>query len=57
MSLLEDAEIIKITNSSRENVMPQVESSPLENNLKSKTLSSLPSSTVSKRYQSKFKKE
>jgi hypothetical protein len=55
-SLLED-EIIEIANSSKENVVPLAESSSLKTNLKSKTLSSLPSSTAPKRYLSKFKEE
>ncbi|CAF1580838.1 unnamed protein product, partial [Rotaria sordida] len=49
MFSLQEDEIIEIANSSKENVVPQAESSSLKNDLKSKTLSSLPSGTVPKR--------
>lgn len=54
MSLLQEDEIIEIANSSKENVVLLPESSSLKNNLKPKTLSSLPLSTVPKRYPSKI---
>jgi len=54
--LLED-KTIEIANSSKENILSQAESSSLENNLKSKTLSTLPSRIIPKHYHSKFYNE